>query len=72
MKVTFFFLKMFKIYRRFEKCSKPFRKIFCFPDKCISIGLVNFSLLRREYLSLAVNVLTNSLKIFHVTKREYF
>ena len=33
---------------------------------------VKLSVLRREYLSPAVNVLTNSVKILHSTKREFF
>ena len=48
------------------------RKICCFWDKCIWIGSLRFSLLRREYLSSTVNVLINSLKILHVTKRDLF
>ena len=32
----------------------------------------NFPLLRREYLSSAVNVLTNSRKILHITKIDFF
>ena len=33
---------------------------------------VNFPLLRREYLSSAVNVLTKILKILDVTKGDFF
>ena len=33
---------------------------------------MKLSLLRREYMSLVVNVLTNSLKISHFTKRDFF
>ena len=51
---------------------KKIEKNFCVWGKCIRIGCVNFSLLRREYLSSAVNVLANSLKILHVTKRDFF
>ena len=36
------------------------------------ICCINLPLLRGEYLSSAVNVLTNSLKIFHVSKRDSF
>ena len=32
----------------------------------------NLFVLRREYLSSAVNVLTNKLKILHITKRDSF
>ena len=38
----------------------------------ISIGCVKLSLLRREYLSSAGNVLTNNPKILHTTKRDSF
>ena len=43
----------------------------CFLDICIWIGCFKLSLLRRECLSLDVNVLTNSPKIFCVTKRDF-
>ena len=33
---------------------------------------VELSFLRREYLSPAVNVSTNSVKILHITKRAFF
>ena len=45
---------------------------FSFWDNSIWIGSVELSLLRREYLSSAVNVLTSSLKIFHITKKDFF
>ena len=45
---------------------------FCFSDNSIWIGCVKLSLLRREYLPLAVNVLTNSIKILCSTKRDSF
>ena len=41
--------------------EKPSR----FGDNGIRIGCVNLSLLRREYLSSAVNVLTNTYKALH-------
>ena len=41
-----------------------------FSDNCISIGRAKLSLIRRKYLSLAVNVLTNSPKILHITKKD--
>ena len=40
-------------------------------DKCIGIVCIHFSLLLREYLSLAVNVLRNGLKNFHVSKSDF-
>ena len=38
----------------------------------VRIGCVNLSLLRREYLSSAVNVLTNTYKALHLTKNDFF
>ena len=42
--------------------------------KIIRSELVPFklSLLRREYLSLAVNVLRNSYKVLHIPKTDFF
>ena len=67
------FSKIFKIYSKFKKCKKKNRKkVFCSSDDSIWIGCVKLSLLRRECLSLAVNVLTNSPKIVHITNRDFF
>ena len=44
---------------------------FCL-DSCVRIGCVKLSLLRREYLSSAVNVFTNSYKALHLTKTDFF
>ena len=45
--------------------------MFCFWDKSIWIVSIHLSLLLREYLSLAVNVLRKGLKIFHVSKSDF-
>ena len=55
-----------------ENAQKDQEKKFCFLDKWIWIGCIKLSLLRREYLSSAVNVLTNSLKILYVIKGDFF
>ena len=47
-------------------------KFFFFSDSCVRIGFVKLSLLRREYLSSAVNVLTNSYKALCLTKTDFF
>ena len=60
----------FNIY--FKNADKNWEKVFCFCHKCISIGSAKLSLLRRVYLCSPVNVLTNSLKIFDSTKRDFF
>ena len=52
-----------------EKIEK---KSCIFWDNGVRIGCVNLSLLRREYLSSAVNVLTNTYKALHLTKNDSF
>ena len=49
---------------------KNSEKYFYFWDNYIWIGCVELSLLRTEYLSSVVNVLTNSLKILYITYRD--
>ena len=45
--------------------------MFCFWYKNIWIICIHLSLLVREYLSLAVNVLRKGLKNFHVSKSDF-
>ena len=45
--------------------------MFCFWDKSIWIVCIHLSLLLREYLSLAVNVLRKGLKNFHVSMSDF-
>ena len=52
--------------------QKNSEKTFCFWDKCIWIVTIHLSLLLREYLSLAVNVLRKGLKNFHVSKSDFY
>ena len=47
-------------------------KLFVFIDNGVRIGCVKLSLLRKEYLSSALNVLTNSYKALHLTKTDFF
>ena len=51
--------------------KKILKKMFCFWGKCLWIVCIELSLLIREYSSSAVNVLTKSLKTFHVTKSDF-
>ena len=51
--------------------EKKQEKVFCFGDTCIWIGCVKLSLLRREYLPLALSVLGNNFEILHVTNRDF-
>ena len=48
------------------------KKLFVFIDNGVRIGCGKLSLLRREYLSSAVNVLTNSYKALCLTKTDFF
>ena len=52
--------------------KKNGEKVFCFWDYRVWIDCVNLSLLRGEYLSSAVNVSTNSLKILNSTNIDLF
>ena len=70
LRVIFFF-KIFKIYCRFQKSSKEFRKNFCYWDNCISIGIVKLSVLRTGFFLSAANVLRSSPKIWHVNNRDF-
>ena len=64
--------KYSKIDGDFKNGAENLEKVFCFLDNCVWIGWGTFYLLRRKYLSSAVNVLTNSSKISDITKRDVF
>ena len=71
MRVTFFW-KCSKFHVDLKNSQKNSDKFFCFWHKFIWIGCIKLSLLRRQYLSLPVNVLTNSLKILQITNNNFF
>ena len=71
MRVIFFW-KCWKFDLDLKNVKIISQKVFCFSDKCVWIRCIKMSLLRREYLSWAVNVLTNSLKTLRVTKSDFF
>ena len=48
------------------------KKHFFFLGNSIWIDYVKLTLFTKEYLSSAANVLTNSPKILHITKRDFF
>ena len=52
--------------------EKVQKKLFFFGDNGVRISSVKLSLLRREYLSSAVNVFTNSYKALRLTKTNFF
>ena len=67
-----FFWKNSKFKVDFENATKNSEKAFCFWDNCVRIGCVKLSLLRKEYLSSAVNVLKKSYKALRLTKTDFF
>ena len=67
-----FFWKCSKFKVDFENATKNSEKAFSFWDNCVRIGCVKLSLLRKEYLSSAVNVLKKSYKALRLTKTDFF
>ena len=67
-----FFWNCSKLNLILEKAKKNSENIFPFWDNWIWKYSYKVSLLRRKYLSSAVNGLTNSHKIFHIIKRHFF
>ena len=65
------FWKCSKFNADSKNAEKIWEKIFGFWDKCIWIVYIQLSLLIREYLSLAVNVLRKGVKNFHVSKSDF-
>ena len=55
-----------------EMQEKNSEIVLCFSYNCIWIGCVKLSLLSRWCLSSTVNVLANSLRIFFITKTDFF
>ena len=66
-----FLSKCLKFKLDFKNAEKNWEKPFCCWDNCIWIGIVKFSLLRKGYISSATNMLTSSLKFFHINKRYF-
>ena len=54
-----------------KNANKNPEKVFCLLDNGIWMCCVWLSLLTREHLSSAVNVLTNSPRILHISKRDF-
>ena len=68
----FFSWKSSKLNLNFENAKKNSENIFHFSDNFIWKSCHKLPLLRREYLSMAVNGLTNSPHILHITRRHFF
>ena len=67
-----FFLKCWKFNLVFKNAGINRENLFCFADYRVWFGCLKLSLLRRDYLWSAVNMLKNILKTLHVTKRAFF
>ena len=68
----FLFWKSLKFDVDLKNARSKWQKVFCSWDKSILIGCIKLSLLRREYLSAVVDLLTNSLNTLHVTQSDFF
>ena len=66
-----FFWKCLKFNLHIKNAKRNRENNFSFWDNCIWIGCQKLSLLKREYLSSTVNMLTNILKNLHITKRHF-
>ena len=71
MRVIFCF-NMYQIESKFRKCKNRLKNILFFGDNCSLKCCFNLFLLRRKYLLSAVNGLTNSSKILHITQTDFF
>ena len=70
MKVIFFW-KCSKFNADSKNAEKNSEKIFAFWDKFVWIVYIHLSLLIREFLSSAVNVVRKGLKNFPVSKNDF-
>ena len=66
------FWKCSKLHAHFRNAIKNREKVFCFWDNGVWNCCCKCSILLREYLSSAVNVLTNSFKISDPPKADFF
>ena len=71
-RVHSFLPKFSKFDLHLNNAARNSENAFWSLHKCIWIVYVKLTLLRRKYLSLVVNVLTDSTKILHITKRNFF
>ena len=72
LKGSSFFRKCSKLNLNYQNAKKKWERVFCFWGNCIWRCCNILSLLTREYLSSAVNGLTNSRNIFYISLRVTF
>ena len=68
----YFFSKCSKFEIDIKNLAKIWEKLFSFSDNFIWIGIIKLSLLRTGYFSLVADVLTSSVKIWRLNKREFY
>ena len=68
--ILIFLSKCSTFHAHFRNAIKNAEKVFLFSDNGVGYCCRKFCILRREYLSSAVNVLTNSLNISNMTKAD--
>ena len=66
------FPKYLKFNLDFKNAYKNWQNYFCFPENCGWIGIFKLSLLRTRYFSSTASLITNSPKVLHVNKRDFF
>ena len=66
-----FFPKCSKFHAHFRNGIENPENVFRFPDKSVWRWCRKFCILPQEYLSLGVNVLANSLKIYDLSKAVF-
>ena len=66
-----FFSENVQNLTKISKMQNKTTKNFGFSDNYLWMGCIKLSLLGREHLSWALIVLTNSLKLLHITKRDF-
>ena len=72
MRVISFFANVENLMYISKIQAKIEQKLFVFEIIASELVALNWSLLRREYLSSAVIVLTNTYKALHLTKTDFF
>ena len=72
MGVAIFLRKRLKFHLDFTNEVRNSERVFCLLDTCIGMNCSKFSIIQREYLRSAVNILANSYKTSDITKREIF
>ena len=60
-----------KLIVDFQNAGKNPENVFSFWDNCMWMGCIKLSVFGREHVCTALIVLTNSLQLLHITKRDF-